>query len=173
MKYRKIIAVILVVAAMMAICLPASASSNDFRLQESASGYLDGSKVTSSFNSRVTGGGGITGYRVRFEGSANGKWAKGQKCQISRTMSFKMTGLGGLSISGGNSGVEAGFSVTGSSVSDTMSSQAKSFNWDYDLTMKRWNICWVTQSLYVSYTYQKNGNDYSKSINCSDDRVFW
>lgn len=174
---KRIAALLLTIVTIVAIAVPAFAdfSSNDFYLSGSSSGKLLSYTVKNSFSSRVTGGSAtvFSGYKARFKGSASGIWSKGVTCKISRTLSFKMTGIGSLSISAGNSGASGSMSISGSTASKTIESTCKAFSWSYDLTFKRANICWVTQSLGSSFTKQASGVDYTTSINCSNDKVFW
>lgn len=174
---KRIAAMLLTIVAIAAITVPAFAdlSSNDFKLSGSKSGKLLGSNVQINFNSRVTGGAKtlVSGYKARFNGTASGSWSKGETCSISRTLSFKMTGLGSLNLSAGTSGAGGSMSISGSTASKTIETTCKSFNWAYDLTFERFNICWVTQSLSSSFTKQVSGVAYTTSINCSADKVFW
>lgn len=171
MQFKRVIAILLVIVSFQMLLIPSvAASSNNFTLSASKSGYLDSSKITNSFSSTVTGGGGVTGYSAKFKGTAKGSWASGKTCKISYTLSFKMTGAGSLSISGSGPSL----TVSGSTASKTITeSGIKGFNWGYNLTFKRWNICWVTQTLASTFSFKKSGTNYSQSINCSADRVFW
>lgn len=166
-KYVATLALVLTLA-MTSTTSAFAKSSNNFTLKASApSATFKKKSVTLSFSSKVTGGGTLTSYSARFNGSASGKWNSTKKCSsIARSTSFKTTGLGGLSCS--KSGPSISVS-NGTLTHSTSYSNTNKFSHSYDLTIKRFDICWVTQSVDVEYVY----GSASKSLNCAADKVFW
>ena len=155
-KIYKYISTLLLILTMVFVSATgvAAKTSNNFTLKASApSSTFKNKSVTLSFNSKVTGGGTATSYSARFNGSASGKWNS-------------TSGLGGLSCSKSGPSI----SITGGTLTHATSySNTNRFSHSYDLTIKRINICWVTQAVDVEYVYGAA----SKSLNCSADKVFW
>lgn len=168
-KYIVTMALVLTMAMMQSTCTFAATSDNNFILMASApSSQFLGKSVTLSFSSRVTGGSSSpVSYSARFVGSATGKWNSTNKCNsINRSTSFKTSGIGGLSCNKSGPSI----SVSGGTLTHSLEySNDSKFHHAYDLTVKRINICWVTQSVDVEYLYGSS----SKSLNCSADKVFW
>jgi hypothetical protein len=165
---------VLVFVFLIASSGTSSAASNDFRFTKSKSIPFRYNTVVSWFDTRVTGGAvSPVRYRAYFDGSASARWYGTNPYllhEIQYNNSFRMTGLGGLSVSKSGpsvsiSGATASYGRTGKDV--------RSMITNYSLGFQRINICWVSQSFSTTYVARISGTEVDTTFNISDDRVFW